>query len=180
MGGGRGVGRRVAGISRVGENKSAPPMSKALLSGEVFRPLAAVRSRPRRPYAGICCVGVRIPCAGGAGSSTGRWRRPELWAVRSSGIGDQIRPRQDVPQGAGEAGEVDMAELVEFLYEDLPHLFDDQGIDRSKYDERVRFRDPITSHDTVDGYLFNIALLKLLFRPDFQLHYVKQVPWISP
>lgn len=64
--------------------------------------------------------------------------------------------------------------LVEFLYKDLPHLFDDQGIDRTMYDDRVRFRDPITKHDTIDGYLFNINLLKLLFRPDFQLHHVKQ------
>ncbi|KAG9149136.1 hypothetical protein Leryth_010723 [Lithospermum erythrorhizon] len=35
-------------------------------------------------------------------------------------------------------------------------------------------RDPITKHDTISGYLFNIAMLKRLFRPDFQLHWVKQ------
>lgn len=64
--------------------------------------------------------------------------------------------------------------MVEFLYEDLPHLFDDQGIDRTAYDERVMFRDPITKHDTIAGYMFNIALLKQLFRPNFQLHWVKQ------
>ncbi|CAK9154444.1 unnamed protein product [Ilex paraguariensis] len=69
---------------------------------------------------------------------------------------------------------VDMKRLVDFLYEDLPHLFDDQGIDRTAYDERVKFRDPITKHDTIGGYLFNIALLKKLFSPDFELHWVKQ------
>ncbi|KAF7135995.1 hypothetical protein RHSIM_Rhsim08G0067400 [Rhododendron simsii] len=69
---------------------------------------------------------------------------------------------------------VDVERLVGFLYEDLPHLFDDQGIDRTAYDERVKFRDPITKHDSISGYLFNIALLKKIFRPDFQLHWVKQ------
>ncbi|XP_073158118.1 uncharacterized protein [Henckelia pumila] len=65
-------------------------------------------------------------------------------------------------------------QLVEFLYEDLPHLFDDRGIDRTAYDERVNFRDPITKHDSIGGYLFNIAMLKNIFNPDFQLHWVKQ------
>ena len=64
---------------------------------------------------------------------------------------------------------VDVKRLVDFLYEDLPHLFDDQGIDRTAYDERVKFRDPITKHDTISGYLFNIDLLKKLFSPDFKL-----------
>lgn len=73
---------------------------------------------------------------------------------------------------------VDVQQLVGFLYDDLPHLFDDQGIDRTAYDERVIFRDPITKHDSLSGYLFNIALLKTLFRPQFQLHWVKQV-WSS-
>lgn len=68
-----------------------------------------------------------------------------------------------------------MNQLVEFLYEDLPHLFDDQGIDRKAYDDYVKFRDPITKHDSIDGYLFNIAMLKQLFKPDFQLHWAKQV-----
>ncbi|KAI3972202.1 hypothetical protein MKX01_011754 [Papaver californicum] len=64
----------------------------------------------------------------------------------------------------------DIKKLVDFLYEDLPHLFDDQGIDPTMYDESVKFRDPITKHDSITGYLFNIALLKKLFTPDFQLH----------
>ncbi|KAK6135507.1 hypothetical protein DH2020_030760 [Rehmannia glutinosa] len=68
----------------------------------------------------------------------------------------------------------DAQQLVDFLYEDLPHLFDDQGIDRTAYDERVKFRDPITKHDSISGYLFNIAMLRKLFSPDFLLHWVKQ------
>ncbi|XP_020249279.1 uncharacterized protein LOC109826660 isoform X2 [Asparagus officinalis] len=64
--------------------------------------------------------------------------------------------------------------LVDFLYDDLPHLFDDQGIDPSMYDDRVNFRDPITKHDTIGGYLFNIRLLKGLFDPKFELHSVRQ------
>lgn len=64
---------------------------------------------------------------------------------------------------------------MDFLYEDLPHLFDDQGIDRTAYDESVKFRDPITKYDSISGYLFNIALLKNLFRPEFFLHWVKPV-----
>ncbi|KAG9136441.1 hypothetical protein Leryth_023547 [Lithospermum erythrorhizon] len=80
-----------------------------------------------------------------------------------------------VRQSLVEQTAVDMKKLVDFLYEDLPHLFDDKGIDRTAYDERVKFRDPITKHDTISGYLFNIAMLKRLFRPDFQLHWVKQM-----
>ena len=70
---------------------------------------------------------------------------------------------------------VDMKQLVDFLYDDFPHLFDDQGTDRTAYDERVKFRDPITKFDSISGYLFNIAMLKKLFSPDLQLHWVKQV-----
>jgi hypothetical protein len=35
---------------------------------------------------------------------------------------------------------------LEFLREDLQHLFDDQGIDGSAYDDQVDFRDPITKY----------------------------------
>ena len=86
------------------------------------------------------------------------------WALRLS-IVDQSQPTSTI----------DMKQLVNFLYDDLPHLFDDQGIDRTAYDDQVKFRDPITKHDSIGGYLFNIGLLKNLFRPHFQLHWVKQV-----
>lgn len=87
----------------------------------------------------------------------------------------RIRSWRGVKSGSVEQTGIDLKGLVDFLYADLPHLFDEQGIDRSMYDDRVKFRDPITKHDTIDGYLFNIRLLKLLFRPDFLLHYVRQV-----
>lgn len=91
-------------------------------------------------------------------------KQSSKWATRQSLV------EQSLPKST-----VDVERLVGFLYEDLPHLFDDQGIDRTAYDERVKFRDPITKHDTISGYLFNISLLKTLFRPDFMLHRVKQV-----
>ncbi|KVH93773.1 Protein of unknown function DUF2358 [Cynara cardunculus var. scolymus] len=79
-----------------------------------------------------------------------------------------------VEQIPPKSSKVDVERLVDFLYEDLPHLFDDQGIDRTAYDEQVKFRDPITKHDSISGYLFNIAMLKLVFSPNFQLHWVRQ------
>ncbi|PKA63445.1 Heme-binding-like protein [Apostasia shenzhenica] len=85
--------------------------------------------------------------------------------IRSSLVG------QSAPKGGSTCK---LQELLNFLYDDLPHLFDEQGIDPSMYDDRVLFCDPITRHDTIDGYLFNIRLLKLLFSPDFQLHRVWQ------
>lgn len=90
------------------------------------------------------------------------------WLVRSSFV-DQSPPKSSI----------DVNQLVDFLYEDLCHLFDEQGIDRTAYDEQVKFRDPITKHDTISGYLFNISLLRELFRPQFFLHWVKQVRFAS-
>ncbi|OMO57916.1 SOUL heme-binding protein [Corchorus olitorius] len=86
------------------------------------------------------------------------------WALKLSLVEQSSPPKPTV----------DVEGLISFLYEDLPHLFDDQGIDRTAYDEQVKFRDPITKHDTISGYLFNISFLKVLFRPLFQLHWVKQ------
>ncbi len=40
---------------------------------------------------------------------------------------------------------------MDFLKEDLQHLFDDQGIDKSQYDDVVEFRDPITRYDSASG-----------------------------
>ena len=88
-------------------------------------------------------------------------------AVRSVTISLQVDPKRSTV--------INVEHLVDFLYEDLPHTFVDWGIDRTAYDEQVMFRDPITKHDSISGYLFNISLLKLLFRPDFFLHWVKQV-----
>lgn len=76
-----------------------------------------------------------------------------------------------------------MEEMQEFLRKDLVHLFDEQGIDKTMYDPKVEFRDPVTNYDTLDGYLFNIGMLRALFQPIFELHTVKQVSgthFVSP
>ena len=65
-------------------------------------------------------------------------------------------------------------QLIEFLKEDLQHLFDDQGIDRSKYEENVVFEDPITRHTSLQGYLFNIGFLRRVFDPTFALLDIRQ------
>jgi hypothetical protein len=51
-----------------------------------------------------------------------------------------------------------MREMVEFLKVDLPNLFNEKGIDKSKYDEKVAFIDPITKYDNLNGYLLNIQV----------------------
>lgn len=76
--------------------------------------------------------------------------------------------------GAGVCPPSLMQQLVEFLQEDLPHLFDEQGITKEQYEPYVDFRDPITRYSSIDGYLFNIQMLRYLFRPKFELHSVKQ------
>ena len=93
---------------------------------------------------------------------------------------------------------------MEFLKKDLQHLFDDQGIDKSQYDDVVEFRDPITQYNNASGttglhteqqaeaesglptkdscneahvcagYMFNIGMLKRVFNPTFELHDIKQ------
>jgi len=121
------------------------------------------------------------PCTITVSSSSKR--RSSRLAARVAPPGGAVAPasaasKEDEQEEMGNGGGLSAADaerLCEFLRADLPHLFDDVGIDRSAYDDRVRFRDPITRHDTIDGYLFNIRLLKLLFRPDFYLHAVKQV-----
>ncbi|XP_010254287.1 PREDICTED: uncharacterized protein LOC104595304 [Nelumbo nucifera] len=135
------------------------------LSDQFLRPIAGLHPNARRfstlKPARISHSPSKVS---GRGKLTNAETGPKFkWALRLS-LAEQSPPKSTL----------DVNRLVDFLYEDLPHLFDDQGIDRTMYDERVRFRDPITKHDTIGGYLFNIALLKKLFRPEFQLHYVKQ------
>lgn len=43
---------------------------------------------------------------------------------------------------------------MEFLKEDLKHLFDDQGIDPAAYDDAVEFVDPITRYSSAKGTCF--------------------------
>ncbi|XP_021276456.1 uncharacterized protein LOC110410873 isoform X1 [Herrania umbratica] len=141
-------------------------MATAQLSTQILRPIPAA------------CVSFRqvtttgLPSTSPSSSTTIFKLRKEAittnqklkWARRLSLV-DQSSPAKPT---------VDVEGLVSFLCDDLPHLFDDQGIDPTAYGEQVKFRDPITKHDTISGYLFNISLLKVLFRPLFQLHWVKQ------
>ena len=46
-----------------------------------------------------------------------------------------------------------MQDMIAFLREDLLHLFDEVGIDASKYDDKVEFEDPITKYDSIKGEL---------------------------
>ncbi|XP_007013323.2 PREDICTED: uncharacterized protein LOC18588688 isoform X2 [Theobroma cacao] len=127
-------------------------MATAQLSTQILRPIPAA------------CVSFRqvtttgLPSTSPSPSTTIFKTRKEAittnqklkWARRLSLV-DQSSPTKPT---------VDVEGLVSFLYDDLPHLFDDQGIDRTAYDEQVTFRDPITKHDSISGYLFNISLLK--------------------
>ncbi|XP_023875332.1 heme-binding-like protein At3g10130, chloroplastic isoform X2 [Quercus suber] len=142
-------------------------MANTQLSHHNFRPIPAVhvtshRLSPTKPTT------TRLPLQYFKNKSStlklGADQKHIKWAIGLSLV-DQSPPKSTV----------DVERLVGFLYDDLPHLFDDQGIDRTAYDEVVKFRDPITKHDTISGYLFNITLLKTLFRPEFQLHWVKQL-----
>ncbi|KAL0403866.1 UNVERIFIED_CONTAM: hypothetical protein Sradi_2027400 [Sesamum radiatum] len=96
-------------------------------------------------------------------------RQTLKWVVRER---DTARPEQSLSEPTTSD---DVQELVDFLYEDLPHVFDDQGIDETAYDEHIKYRDPITKHDSKSGYLFNIAMLRKLFGSHYlQLHWIKQ------
>ncbi|MCO5563142.1 hypothetical protein L7F22_016778 [Adiantum nelumboides] len=82
---------------------------------------------------------------------------------------------EDSPAGEPACSPALMQKLIDFLEEDLPHLFDERGITKEQYESRVDFRDPITRYSSVDGYLFNIQMLRYLFSPKFELHSVKQL-----
>ena len=138
----------------------------------------------------------RVRGAGGDCFSSASWGRLELRGGGSSCKGRRavamgMRNRRDRNEysigamaGPGSTLEKDekkklpenyMEDMQEFLKKDLVHLFDEQGIDKTMYDPKVDFRDPVTNYDTLDGYLFNIGMLRTLFQPIFELHTVKQV-----
>ena len=53
---------------------------------------------------------------------------------------------------------------MRFLKDDLQHLFDDQGIDKSQYDDVVEFRDPITRYDNASGIECHLSPFKKFLR----------------
>eukprot|EP00958_Prasinococcus_capsulatus_P027262 scaffold5337_cov411-Prasinococcus_capsulatus_cf.AAC.9 len=116
-----------------------------------------------------------------------------VWCPKLRSAPQQVRPRTGLlVQGSASGSNTPslesqsqpgmLAELADFLRSrvtvtvqgDLPHLFDDIGIDTSKYADSVEFVDPITKYESIGGYLFNIQMLRRLFRPIFQLHDVYQ------
>ncbi|XP_061352561.1 uncharacterized protein LOC133297431 [Gastrolobium bilobum] len=130
------------------------PFPTACLSSRPPRATINIRRNPPPHFNPLRCRKVALKA-----ETNNRFK----WAIQLSLV-EQSPPKSTF----------DVQQLVGFLYDDLPHLFDDQGIDITAYDESVFFRDPITKHDNLSGYLFNIALLKTLFSPQFRLHWVKQ------
>ena len=93
-----------------------------------------------------------------------KWKERVLASTR----GHEQEQEQEWEEEKGER-DFDLAPLIQFLREDLTHLFDDQGIDQSRYTPNVDFEDPITKHSNLGGYLANIAFLKTVFAPTFTL-----------
>lgn len=85
------------------------------------------------------------------------------------------RPRasQSAQQTATASSDV-VADAIAFLREDLQHLFDDVGIDTTRYADNVIFEDPITRHTSLSGYLLNIQFLRRVFDPRFELLDIRQ------
>ena len=54
-------------------------------------------------------------------------------------------------EGTQGAKTVDMQERMDFLKKDLDNLFNDRGVDKSQYDNKVEFMDPITKYGSVQG-----------------------------
>ncbi|KAL6777990.1 hypothetical protein ACKKBG_A16495 [Auxenochlorella protothecoides x Auxenochlorella symbiontica] len=67
-----------------------------------------------------------------------------------------------------------MQDAEAFLWKDLEHLFDDQGIDSSRYEEAVNFSDPISKFSSLRGYLANISFLRIALSPKFHLHDIRR------
>lgn len=98
---------------------------------------------------------------------------PTFWRASPTKMSTMTRRSTRDAQTAG-TKTIDMQDKIKFLRDDLTHLFDDQGIDQSAYDDKVKFEDPITKYSSVQGYVFNIKLLRRVFAPTFQLHDIKQ------
>ena len=49
-----------------------------------------------------------------------------------------------------------------------------RGIDRNLYEANVSFEDPLTKYDSIEGYLFNIGMLKNVFKPTYTMHSIEQ------
>lgn len=63
-----------------------------------------------------------------------------------------------------------MQETRDFLRTDLQRLFNSGEITTSRYSRDIRFEDPISKYDSLDGYLLNIRALRTFFHIKFDLH----------
>ncbi|WZN63488.1 SOUL heme-binding protein [Chloropicon roscoffensis] len=92
-----------------------------------------------------------------------------------------LRASQATSSSSATRGEDDdapidfLTRMSSFLAEDLEHLFDERGIDKSVYAADVNFEDPITKYDSINGYLANIQMLRYVFSPEFILHQIYAV-----
>ena len=116
--------------------------------------------------------------AGAAGGVVVRGLLGRGAAAGAAGPGPGAGAGSGAGAGAGPSVRVEPGSPLEAtaraLAADLPHLFDDVGIDRGMYSEEVQFEDPITRYSSLDGYLFNIQMLRRLFSPTFTLRSVRQ------
>nr|GEV56131.1 hypothetical protein [Tanacetum cinerariifolium] len=74
--------------------------------------------------------------------------------IRSSLVEQQFPPKQ-----------VNVEKLVEFLYEDLPHLFDDQGIDRTAYDEELHWVKQTGTYEITTRWTMEMTFSLLPWKP---------------
>eukprot|EP00887_Chlorella_sp_A99_P001320 scaffold14.g1320.t1 len=138
--------------------------------------LAAIQSAPRAQGATHRSAPAPPihPAPLRASSRTPRHHRRAYRAAAAGTAGVEAAPAPAAQQAASTSEADAVTELAAFLRLDLPHLFDEQGIDASRYDAAVEFVDPITKYSSLQGYLFNIALLRRLFAPEFILHDVRR------
>jgi len=92
----------------------------------------------------------------------------------SSTVPDPLPPITESTGGATRLEGAELERLKAVMTEDLTHLFDAQGIDENLYEADVRFEDPLTKYDNISGYLFNITMLKNVFKPSFVMHSIEQ------
>lgn len=122
---------------------------------------------------GMKHISPQRPGRSAGATTTASWIR-QRHSPQGTTLFPEPRPTRSKTLHRRAAFKNDRSDLVEFLREDLDHLFDDQGIDVRAYDDRVLFRDPITSYNTIQGYVSNIKFLRTIFRPKFTLHNIKQ------
>lgn len=140
-------------------------------TGMTHTKVAFVSARPAKVRTRPCRNEIRTAI------TRGRTERERCsWIVRSSSSVDNSSKSQDTEtETTTTTGNTFLSEMSSFLEEDLKHLFDEKGIDKSIYADDVAFEDPITKYSSISGYLYNIQMLRYLFTPEFFLHDIYEV-----